>query len=406
MTTASKPKRYLGRPFDQRNNSLNLIRLLLALLVLFAHTYFLIGAGPGPLYGGIHYGTWAVAGFFVISGYLITGSTIRNPLGSYLLNRAARIVPGYYVCLIMMVAFFAPIGYFKAHGTLGGYLTTGPTPFDFLLENFLFRGPVYPIAGTPSDIPWPDAWNGSLWTLYYELICYMIIAFLCLFVFIRKSPWAMLVLFLGSVVVCAYSERLSVLFQSSEVFLSLATLVPYFLGGALLYFLSKWIGMHLWVGLGSVVITLACMWFIPTWGGQIAAPFMAYALLWISSWLPQPTFVKNNDMSYGTYIYAFPVQQMLAVFGLSVLGSWAFTAVATVITLPLAYASWRFVERPMMRRARRSTAVLDGKAKLPVALDDGEAVAKYEAGEKASQPQNAPQLRPDDSRKYDMEAPG
>ena len=85
-TPSSSPT--VGKPFDPRNNSLNLIRLCLALLVLFAHTYFLIGQPTGPTYGGLHGGEWAVAAFFALSGYLIAGSAMRHAPGTYLLNRA------------------------------------------------------------------------------------------------------------------------------------------------------------------------------------------------------------------------------------------------------------------------------------------------------------------------------
>src|SRR6476620_3295224 len=59
---------------DARNNSLNLIRLVLALLVLVAHSYPLAGAGDGSVVRGESLGGWAVFGFFAISGYLISAS--------------------------------------------------------------------------------------------------------------------------------------------------------------------------------------------------------------------------------------------------------------------------------------------------------------------------------------------
>ena len=353
-TPSSSPT--VGKPFDSRHNSLNLIRLCLALLVLFAHTYFLIGQPTGPTYGGLHGGEWAVAAFFALSGYLIAGSAMRHATGTYLLNRAARIIPGYYVCLVIMVTVFAPITYLSENGTLSGYLTTATTPFNYLLENMLFRGPLYPIAETPAHIPWPYAWNGSLWTLYFELICYVVMAVMCQFAVVKKSPWPMLLMFLGSVWVYANSATIGVYFESSYVFSSLSKLLPLFLGGALVCVVGEWVGMHRWFGIGSTLAALALMKFIPLWGGQLAAPLLAYALLWISSWLPQPRFVRDNDLSYGTYVYAFPVQQLLAVFGLSALSSWMFTVIAAAVTLPMAYLSWRHVEQPMMSRARGLSA--------------------------------------------------
>jgi peptidoglycan/LPS O-acetylase OafA/YrhL len=80
---------------------------------------------------------------------------------------------------------------------------------------------------------------------------------------------------------------------------------------------------------------------------------VAYAFLWISSWLPSPEFIHRNDISYGVYIYAFPIQQLLAVYGLHRLGLVPYTVAATVITIGLALASWFIVEQPVMNRVRK-----------------------------------------------------
>ena len=68
-------------------------------------------------------------------------------------------------------------------------------------------------------------------------------------------------------------------------------------------------------GPASIVLAGLSIFFVDGFGGQLAAPFIAYGLLWISTWLPQPAIVGRHDISYGAYIYAFPVQQLLAVFG-------------------------------------------------------------------------------------------
>jgi peptidoglycan/LPS O-acetylase OafA/YrhL len=155
--------RWRGHQLDQRNNSLNLIRLVLAFLVLFAHSFYLAGLqNPdgtfGPHIDGENLGGWAVFGFFALSGYLITASRWSNPLGTYLVHRIARIFPAFWVCLIVMAGFFAPIGYASAHGSLSGYLTAGPTtPINSVIVNSLLRINSYEIAGTPADVPYPGA---------------------------------------------------------------------------------------------------------------------------------------------------------------------------------------------------------------------------------------------------------
>jgi peptidoglycan/LPS O-acetylase OafA/YrhL len=61
----------------------------------------------------------------------------------------------------------------------------------------------------------------------------------------------------------------------------------------------------------------------------------------------------RTDLSYGVYIYAFPMQQLLIVCGLRVLKPLVFFPVATIATLPLAALSWFLVEKPALSLKNR-----------------------------------------------------
>ena len=124
---------------DVRDNSLNLIRLGLALLVLVAHGFYLSGAGTGPSFEGENLGGWAVFGFFTISGYLITASRFANPLGRYLLLRVARIYPAFLVCLVVTAGIFAPIAWAAEGRDWNGFLATPTTPLAYVLDNLALR---------------------------------------------------------------------------------------------------------------------------------------------------------------------------------------------------------------------------------------------------------------------------
>lgn len=349
------PKILFGKPLDPRNNSLNLIRLILALMVLFAHSFFVVGAGTGPGFRGENLGGWAVAGFFGISGYLITGSRFNNRIGPYLVHRAARIFPAFLVCLVLMAALFAPIAYVIQHSSLHGFFQTATTPANSVFANMFLRISSYDIAGTPAGVPYPGAWNGSLWTLYFEFLCYLMIAFLGSLAFVKKTPWPILAAFLLSVLIWANMARLDPYMQNNLDFNLLARLVPYFLGGAVVKVFSKRIGLCWRGAIVAGVVAVVCVFSLDGFGNQLAAPFFAYVLLWVSTWLPSPKVVLTNDVSYGAYIYAFPVQQLLAVFGAYHWGVWWFTLAATIATIPLAAASWLLVERPIMAVAKRRT---------------------------------------------------
>ena len=85
---------------DLRDNALNLIRLLLAVLVIVAHSFPISGLGNGLEIGGMSLGLLAVGGFFTISGYLITLSRYRTAFGTFAWRRFLRIMPAFWVCLI------------------------------------------------------------------------------------------------------------------------------------------------------------------------------------------------------------------------------------------------------------------------------------------------------------------
>jgi len=358
----------VGHQLDPRDNSLNLVRLVFALMVLLAHSYYIAGVGKGPELHGENLGGFAVFGFFTISGYLITGSRFTNQFGTYLLHRLARIMPAFWVCLLVIVGFFAPIGFWKAHGSLDGYLTTQITPANFLVANAFLRIVFTDVAGTPTGIPYPGAWDGSLWSLYVEFVCYLIIGALGFFAIVRRSTVMMAVLFLLSVAAQWQSARLMTYFGGNGDALFQIKLLPFFLGGSLLYMLRGKLPLH-WAGaLVAGVVTAVLTVKVVGWGMQAAAPFATYVFLWVASVTPSPRFAQRHDVSYGVYIYAFPVQQLLAVFGLHQHGFVLFNVLATLGTFPLAIASWLLVERPVMRRARRGTS--GHEATTPISLDE------------------------------------
>lgn len=343
----------VGRRFDPRNNSLNLIRLILALAVLVHHSWPLTGTPDEPIFAGESLGGWAVAGFFGISGYLITASRWSHGLADYLVHRIARIMPAFIVCLILMVSVFAPIGYLVAKGSLSGYMSTATSPLNFLISNAGLKMSSYDIAGTPLNVPYPGAWNGSLWSLYYEFLCYLIVGVLGIFVLFRRSPWPITAAFIISVVAQVNIETISRYTDGNFDVVLLMRLLPFFLGGATVFAWRSIIGIHWVLGVSSILAALVLVSVFPAWGGQASGAFVAYGILWISSWLPQPAVIGKNDVSYGVYIYAFAFQQLLAVFGAHVWGLAAFSLAATALTVPTAIASWLWIERPVMRRVRR-----------------------------------------------------
>lgn len=349
--------RAFGAPLNPQRNSLNLIRLILATTVLFAHTYFIIGLPPEsqPMLGNQHLGVWAVAGFFAVSGYLITASRQRTRFADFLLLRIGRIMPAFIVVLLVTAMIFGPIAQLVNHGTLSGYLRTPTSPFNYVFLNAFLEVRSYAIGDTLATVPYPDAWNGSLWTLYYEFLCYLFIGVLLIWQRARFKVWPTAVAFAASVVLFAQIDLVLSFVDNNASFRLLAMLLPYFLGGALIRLLMPYFGLHWIPGASSLVLVVIGIQFGPIWSAQLLAPLLAYGLLWVSTVLPQPKWIAQNDISYGMYVYAFPVQQLLAVFGLSILNPIVFSFLALGVTAVLAIASWFWIEQPALRRTRLAT---------------------------------------------------
>ena len=351
---------------DPRRNSLNVLRLVFAFAVLVAHGWYIAGQGVGLHIANENLGGWAVFGFFAISGYLITGSRFAKPLGEFLVHRVARIFPAFLVCLGVTAFVLAPIAYIHQHGTYHGLMSAPTTPLNYVFGNATLRMVAFDVAGTPGNVPYPGAWDGSLWTLYYEFGCYIVVAVLGSIAWFRRSVWAIAGAFAVAVAVQVALPVLSPYLQNNGDFGFMAKLLPVFLAGGLMHALRHripltWPGAVLAFAISAVVISHQ-----QRWGPQLCAPLVTYAILWVGAALPSPDLLKRHDISYGVYIYAFPVQQLLAMAGVYRWGLAVFDVIAALATVPPAVASWLLVERPIMRRARRSTAWRPKPGPVPV----------------------------------------
>lgn len=148
-----------------RDNALNLVRLLLAVAVIIGHAWILGGFGEGPFPG---LAGWAVNAFFAISGYLITGSRLRSGILKFLMNRVLRIFPAFWVVLVVTASVIAPLVSVVAGES---WLFGSATSYVVLNAGlYIFQ---WGIVDTLSTVPHPGAWNGSLWTLFYEFSAYL-----------------------------------------------------------------------------------------------------------------------------------------------------------------------------------------------------------------------------------------
>ncbi|MEI6624017.1 MAG: acyltransferase [Actinomycetes bacterium] len=339
----------LGSAFDPRNNALNFLRLVFASCVIVGHAAGLGGFAQPPVFELVG-AVVPVDAFFIISGFLITRSWDRRPHWSrFLWHRALRILPAFWVCLAMTAFMAAPLGTWLANGSLLGFWTAPDSPFDYFKSNFLLWIAQTGISGGPTGVPVPGDWNGSLWTLYWEFLCYLGIGLLGTLGIIRNRRTIVLILFLG-----IWGVTLLRLLQPNLVgslFETSATLNPLrlslvFLAGTLLYLYRDSIPLDgRWAAVAAVLVGLS--FFFGSQYRAVGGIPLAYLVIWLGVRLPARIGSKN-DISYGVYIYAFPCQQLLAICGLNRLGLLPYAIGSAVTTTPFALASWYAVEKPAL----------------------------------------------------------
>ncbi|UXA08036.1 acyltransferase [Mycobacterium sp. SMC-2] len=338
----------LGQVFDPRKNALNALRLVLAAEVMLWHSWPATGRMPPAAILQVFFSV-GVDGFFAISGFLITRSWLTDPrVRDYLAARALRILPGYYVCLVVTAFVFAPVSVLIQGGSAMKLLgSTGP--IEYVLKNIGVAYLQHDVGGTPHGIPNSYVWNASLWSLFWEVMCYLAVAGIGLAGLANRRWVSPVMLAVG---VLAATQLPPLTFPGVWTIPQLAVRSAImFAAGAVMYQWRDVIPARWSLVAVSVVIVFAAG-LLPDYRVVAALP-LAYAVIVSGALLRHKRLRLHTDLSYGVYIYAFPTQQMLAVCGLATLDPFLFFALSALGTLPLAAASWFAIEKPSMALKRR-----------------------------------------------------
>jgi peptidoglycan/LPS O-acetylase OafA/YrhL len=342
----------------------DLVRLLLCYEVMVWHT---IALTTGDISLGLASPFWLpfnlmVPMFFTLSGFLVTASAMRLAPGDYLLNRAARILP----------ALFAV--------TLFALLVVGPLTTRFSLEDY-FTGsdfwryasnlagiPYYLLPGVFADNAYPAAVNGSLWTVRWEIGCYLMMAIMVA-CGIARRPWVVPVLALAwGALYClpgvadASQAPGFVGMAARQIFSAGGLLYPYFLGGAAIWLFRHHIPWH--GGIAAVCFGLILAGSLMLDGERWADdPLKALVMIapsaYLVAWaglqrLPVPRVYRGGDYSYGVYLWHFPVLQTIQHF-LQLEHWWQLLLVGFLPVTLLSAASWHAIESPVLAARRRQT---------------------------------------------------
>ena len=318
-------------------NNCNDIRLIAAVLVVLSHSFMLTSGSNDhePMFwlthGQVTIGGLSVFTFFILSGYLITRSFERSPgIIVFVTARMLRIMPA-LVVVLFVTAFM-----------LGPCLTTlsitpyfqSTRPFRYFLSNLSLVTYVDGLPGVLPDNPFPTIVNGSLWTLHIEAACYLLV--LVLGIMRLLTPLVLAGLFLTGLT--------STILSSTSSYPIL--LITYFLAGASLYRLPMRRARSWAVACaGAIAVSAVAGGFVVTFAiaGAYVVWYVAFSPQWRAS-----NLTGSSDLSYGTYIWAFPVQQTVV----HCLGGAATWCVVITISLPvvlvMAWISWTLIEKPAL----------------------------------------------------------
>ncbi len=350
---------------DRRQNNLDIMRLVAAIMVIFSHAFPIVGATEPRSFlnpTGHSWGNLGVLVFFSISGYLIAGSWVKDPsVGRYWAKRALRLVPGLIVATTLSAWMLGP---FFTRLSPAEYFTSPGTWLYPFQETLLFVPPLFDLPGVFADNPMSDI-NASLWTLPVEVLCYL--GVMLLFVLRMSKP----VIVIACAVVLALlgaeglHDALGLNLPLNAQMTQAATFGATFLVGTLLFLWKDQVKLHIGWGLGALAVAVAAG-FTPA-GGLIAPFLMAYAILSIGLSAPVLPLGKFRgwDLSYGTYIFAFPVEQAVRA-ATETTSPWVVAFISLALVLPLAALSWRLVEKPALALAPRPRAAArEGTRRAP-----------------------------------------
>ena len=329
-------------------NNFDHLRLLLALGVFFFHLSELTQIATFQFFKSIISPSVAVHLFFIISGFLIFMSYENSSsLKSYLNKRMRRIAPAYVSVVFLLFLTLSILStlsfqeYFSSSGSWQ-YLF-----FNLITLNFLQTS--LPGVFTENYI---QAVDGSLWTIKVEVAFYLSVPFIAYFYRWLKPTLLLSIIFILSALYHTVMGALAHEYQSSFLLMlqhQLPGQMLFFSGGALLYYLYPYFQKFQHLLFIFAVIIFIMQHYIPSY--PLYALSLSVIAIYLATVVPYLRNIsKHGDLSYGIYIWHFPLIQIFIAIGLFSTHIWFTFVLLITIVLLLAWLSWHFIEKPFLSK--------------------------------------------------------
>ncbi len=331
-------------PAIPRQNNIGLLRLLFALIVLLAHSYALsLSPALAPLQA-ITNSELAVQGFFVLSGFLVVMS-YEHSLGlrDYIAKRVRRIYPAYAT----VVLGCAGGGFFLAN--TADYFNAQWLHYVLANLAFLnFLAPDLPSLFTQNPL---SAVNGALWTIKIEVMFYACVPLLAWLLRRPSRPWLMLAIYAASLAYTQYCTRHGLTVLAHQ----LPAQLCYFIGGVALYYYFEWFMARRRLLVPLALLAYALAVFAPL---AFLQPAALAALVIAAAFAPYlGNSERYGDISYGLYIWHFPILQTLVMLGVFSTSPYTSLVASILLSALAALLSWHGVEKRWLRASSHYRAV-------------------------------------------------
>jgi peptidoglycan/LPS O-acetylase OafA/YrhL len=288
--------------------------------------------------------------FFALSGFLVAGSLERSrSLLSFMGLRAIRLVPALAFETVLVAVILGPLL------TSLSFQTYFSDPLFYRYFMNIVGHIQYALPGMFAENPWTGTVNGQLWTLPFELICYISLFALALF---RTHQYRYV--FLGIVVtlnlLAGFNYTFSGPWNPSPVLQGSALVLSFLYGVAVYLFRDK---LHHSKAAGIISGLLCYLLLVHPATDYFVPASAAFFTAYLGLFRPKlNTFVNSGDYSYGVFLYGFPIQQTVAQLLGPIGHQWYWNLpIALPLTIAIAMVSWHAIEKPALNLRKYLFAV-------------------------------------------------